>query len=97
MVDVKEAVKAASSYAQDLLGPKLEQLALEEVRFDERKRKWLVTLGFSRGLAKPPKRTKGALDLDFLNLQPKDLVGREYKVFDVDARTGKVLSMKIWK
>ena len=30
MVDVKEAVKAASTYARNVLGPNIDQLALEE-------------------------------------------------------------------
>lgn len=47
-MDVKEAVKTALEYVQEMFGPQAINLALEEVDYDEQNDIWLVTVGFSR-------------------------------------------------
>lgn len=89
-INVRGAVSAARSYLsslQDMIGPQIEDLRLEEVELSEDKTFWLVTLGFSR----PTDKDNNPLG-DILTL-PKPQ--REYKVFKVDAETGEVQSMKI--
>ena len=80
MIDVTQAVKAASRHAQERYGPKEAiDLRLEEVVLAEDDRSWLVTLGLVPALA-----GRVAAEDD-----------REYKLIRVDARTGRVLSMEI--
>ncbi|HKP76251.1 MAG TPA: hypothetical protein VJT67_12055 [Longimicrobiaceae bacterium] len=88
MVDVKQAVKSAESYARELFGDQeLSHLRLEEVEFSELEALWKVTLGWVEpAVAKP--------GLVFSNGSIQRLP-RVYKVFEVDAETGKVRSMKI--
>lgn len=79
MIEVKKAVAAALTYAQEL---GRSGATIEEIDRTEDDRYWLVTLGFMRPLS----------DLAVLGgykQQP------DYKVFKVDAETGEVLSMKI--
>ncbi len=48
-MDVKEAVKTAKQYVNDLFAAEgIEYVGLEEVDFDDEKRVWEVTIGFSR-------------------------------------------------
>ena len=83
MIGIKEAVQAALRFAQELYGlADAERLMLEEIEPTEDGRFWMITLGIP-----------GAL-------QPVELIARRtgnerYKVFKVDAETGKVLSMKM--
>lgn len=49
MIDVKEAVKIAFQYIQDLFEREsITNLGLEEVEFDGETNEWVVTVGFSR-------------------------------------------------
>lgn len=83
MIDVTQAVKAASRHAQERYGPKETiDLRLEEVELSKDDRYWLVTLGLIPSLARAAGGTVGEDD-------------REYKLIRVDARTGRVLSMEI--
>jgi hypothetical protein len=79
MIDVKKAVTAALTYAQEL---GRSGATLEEVDRSEDDRYWLVTLGF-------PRRLNDFAVLGGVKYEP------DYKVFKVDAETGEVLSMKI--
>lgn len=48
-MNVKEAVKLAVGYVQELfLSEQLTDLGLEEVEYDDAANSWLVTVGFSR-------------------------------------------------
>ncbi|WP_017324245.1 hypothetical protein [Synechococcus sp. PCC 7336] len=83
IITVKEAVTRAYKHfqgLQELLGGPLENIRLEEVEFLEDSLVWRVTLGFDRTLNRP---------------LIGDSVVREYKVFEVDARSGFVQGMKI--
>jgi hypothetical protein len=88
MVDVKQAVKSAESYARELFGDKeLRHLRLEEVELSSDGRRWNVTLGWVEpGVTQP--------GLVFQNGTIQKLP-RVYKLFEVDAESGNVYSMKI--
>lgn len=48
-IDVKTAIRAAKTILADLLeGEDYSQLGLEEVKYEERDNRWLVTLGYNR-------------------------------------------------
>lgn len=89
MIDVKQAVKAAAQFAEDVLGPENVQGArLEEVETSEDGAHWLITLGFLRPDAPESRRTA----FEALAGIPGK---RDYKLFKVDMETGEVISMKI--
>jgi hypothetical protein len=81
MIDVKTAVQAAARYAREMYGDS-DDLALlvEEVEPSADERYWLITLSLAER-SNP-----------LLALGPR---GRSYKIFEVDAETGDVRSMKI--
>ncbi len=84
-IDVRAAVLAAKNYIQSLPGLleyKVQDLRLEEVEFSEDRKYWLITLGFIAN-------TTGEEESFFSKKE------RDYKVFKVNAETGKVESMKI--
>ena len=90
MIDVKQAVTSAVGFASDLLGGRaLADLALEEVEMSKNGRLWLITLGYN----KPQTPRQSRLDAIIPPPEPR----REFKTFQVDAVSGKVLSMKIRK
>lgn len=84
-IDVRRAVSAAKKYLQSLqsiLEYKIQDLRLEEVEFSEDRKYWLITLGFIAN-------TTGEEESFFSKKE------RDYKVFKVNAETGKVEAMKI--
>jgi len=91
MIDVKEAVRQATEYLEQLYPlSQLHDVLLEEVSLSDDGRYWFVTLGFSRPIPSPdPMRrvTEGVLH--------SAKYQREYKVFEIDSATGQVKSMKI--
>ena len=91
-IEIKTAVKNALNYLQQLkddLGEGIRDIRLEEVDLSEDEKFWLITLSF-KVLDDDPNR------FSLLNLQNEDYK-TEYKVFEVNAETGKVKSMKIRK
>jgi hypothetical protein len=87
---VKDAVRKVVAYFSKLY-PKLvtgANLMLEEVEESEDGSYWLVTLGYDmqRHAASFPGGLKGVFGPE---------VDRNYKVFKVDAKTGRIVSMKI--
>ena len=83
MIGIKEAVKAALGFAQELYGLQdAERLTLEEVEPTEDERFWMVTLGIPAALQP-------------VELLARRTGSERYKVFKVDAETGQVLSMKM--
>jgi len=91
-IDVQEAVRKAVSYFHKLL-PQLGRNAnvmLEEVEESEDGSHWLITIGYDveRALS-PAQRNLQSV------LSPMPPVVRKYKIFKVDAKTGRILSMKI--
>lgn len=82
MIKVREAVHAASKYFDDLYDSDYSNLALEEVEFEDSQKQWLITLGFD---------VEMAIKFPF----PTEKQVRKYKIFEVDAETAEVKSMKI--
>lgn len=86
MVDAKQAVRVASDWAKEILEPaQVQDVSLEELELEEDAQTWRVTLGFLRP-GKPG-----------LFAPENELTDKEYKVFRVDAQTGDVLGMRMWK
>lgn len=89
MIDVKQAVKAAAQFAEDVLGPEnVRGARLEEVETSEDGGHWLITLGFLSPETPAGRRTA----FEALAGIPEK---RDYKLFKVDMETGQVISMKI--
>lgn len=83
MIDVRTAVQAAVRYARELYGENNDlTLMVEEVEPSEDERYWLITLSLSD-------RSNPFATLARANH------GTSYKIFEVDAATGAVRSMKI--
>ena len=89
-MSVKDAVKVAIDYVQDLYADSnLRNLLLEEVEFSEVTNQWLVTVGFSL-----PETNEESTSLIMPSKRSLAL-SRRYKVVKIDATTGKPVSMKI--
>jgi hypothetical protein len=87
MIDVKQAVRSAESYARELYQQdELRHLRLEEVEMSDDGREWKVTLGW----LEPAVSRNGLIVNGGVHRLP-----RVYKRFEVDAETGTVKSMKI--
>jgi hypothetical protein len=83
MLTVRDAAKSALNFYKDIY-PDINGELIEEVEFDSNRNFWLITLSFPVGFEPQ----------SFSNLlQPK--VERKYKIFEINAETGKVESMKI--
>ncbi len=94
MIDVKEAVKNAVDFMQNVLEEeKLHDLALEEVRLSDDEQYWYVTLGFTRHYTIPINSEDAFAQLKKVIASEK--VVREYKSLKVQAENGKVMSMEI--
>lgn len=90
-LDVKEAVTDARKHARELFtDERLNNLALEEVDFDENHNQWLITLGYDSPSGVRRKKSGPAV---FPTVEEE--TKREYKVFRLDAETGRLISMKI--
>lgn len=81
-IDVRQAFEAAKTFYGTLYPDRAENVRLEEVEQSEDGSTWLITLGYE------PKTVREVLQAG-LPLKT------EYKVFTIDAFTGKVRSMKI--
>jgi hypothetical protein len=88
---VKQAVDRAMAASKIFyFGREMIDLTLEEVEMSEDGTQWLITLGFYLPSKKP------ASSLDDMFRQVKGITyEKKYKLFKVDAATGKVGSMKI--
>jgi hypothetical protein len=87
-IDVKEAAKAAAEYFVELYpDTQYSDLMLEEVELSEDEKHWLITLSYA---SEPPPPPPSGLDKLFSKLS-----SRKYKLFKIDAATGKAESMKI--
>ena len=83
MISVRDAAKNALNFYKDIY-PDISGELIEEVEFDSAHQHWLITLSFPVGYE--PQSISNIF-------QPK--IERKYKTFQVDAETGKVVSMKI--
>jgi len=81
-IEVHEAIRSATKTLQALYeGRELHNLLLEEVEMAEDESEWIVTLGFD------------APDSSAPSILPS--MKRHYKLFHINAESGKVKSMKI--
>jgi len=85
-IDARQAASAAAAYFKELY-PNVVSFSLEEVELSEDGSHWLITLSFEI-TANP------GLSVTLLSFQPPKT---KFKVFKVDAKTGKVIAMKIRK
>jgi hypothetical protein len=87
MVDVREAVKRAVAFAEELLEPnRTGQLLIEEVELVtvRGKQVWKITLS-----------VPWTLSDSLSDSRPSPHRKRDYKTFTVDRKSGEVVSMKI--
>ena len=92
-IDVKEAVRKVVAYFLKLY-PKLgigTNLMLEEVEESEDGAYWLITLGYDI----QHERLVSPLAGNLRHILAHPQVDRHYKVFKVDAKTGRIVWMKI--
>lgn len=89
-MDVKNAVQTAMDFVKDLYADRsLRDLLLEEIEFSEVDDQWLVTVGFSL-----PEQKEESAPL-ITPSRMSQALSRRYKIINVDAKTGKPISMKI--
>ena len=80
MIDVKEASKTAYEHFGQLYQGNYENLSLEEVEISEDGKYWEIILGYS--VPGQHSITSGS-------------TSREFKKFEIDAETGRFVSMKV--
>jgi hypothetical protein len=82
-VTAKQAAQVAVKYLNDVCAPPtIENILLEEIEFSEDERYWFVTLSFKQY------PTSGISEI-------WEAAEKKLRLFKVDARSGKVVSMKI--
>ena len=80
-MDVKEAVQTAKGYIEEVFADEnIQWVGLEEIVFDETRRSWKVTVGFSRAWGFVPT----------LSAAVGDRAARVYKVVQIDDRNGRI-------
>lgn len=90
MISIEEAVKAARDFASKLYSEgELKDLRVEEIESSEDDNKWFVTLGWVEPAVQ---QLGGFAGLANARIEP---LPRVYKVFTIDAETGRVESMKM--
>jgi hypothetical protein len=95
-IDVKDAIRRAKTQVADLLeGEDYERLALEEVKYDDRNNRWLITLGLNRPWNVEKQSTSGfaAATLGLPSSSTTRQV-RTYKKVQIDGSTGEFVSME---
>lgn len=85
-IDARAAAAAAAAYFKELYPPTT-AYSLEEVELSEDGSHWLITLSFEIPAT-------NSLSMALLPFQPPKT---KFKVFKVDAKTGRVIAMKIRK
>jgi hypothetical protein len=83
IITAQEAAKIAVDYYKEVTGD-YNQPGVEEVELAENESNWLITLGFRRSASDTISSLYGKTEVI-------------YKVFEIDAKNGNVLSMKIKK
>jgi hypothetical protein len=83
----KEAIrKAKASVAQLFEEENVDDIRLEEIRFDDRLDCWMITIGFER----PRRVSVNGLALDLESGR------RDYKVVSISDATGKTIAISSW-
>ena len=89
MVDVKEAVGKAMDYLKDMYQiDQFKDVLLEEVDLSEDNKFWNVTIGFTR----QQESTSGGPMATLIGQSTE--FKREFKVFQIDAESGALRSMR---
>ncbi len=89
MVDVKEAVGKAMDYLKHMYQiDQFKDVLLEEVDLSEDNKFWNVTVGFTR----PQESTSGGPMATLIGQSAE--FKREFKVFQIDAESGALRSMR---
>ena len=83
-MDKKQAVTTAKDYVTDLYtGEQIEDIGLEEVQYDRKRRQWRITVGFNR-------RTAANNVVTQFGGMPR----RSYKIVTVEEKTESAISLK---
>jgi hypothetical protein len=97
-IDARQAVESAVRYLnsmRDLVDSKLQDIRLEEIELSEDQLAWVVTLGYT--VPAQPSAMDRILNpphsAHFENAPA--YIKRDYKIFQVNSKTGQVQSMKI--
>jgi hypothetical protein len=109
-IGLREAISKTVDYIDDVkdtLGKNLENLLVEETELSEDRKFWLITIGFDREVDPNKERIYESNSLvnvfglnktaDLIPKIKRVAIERVYKVFKVDAQTGKIISMKMYK
>ena len=89
MVDVKQAVSKAMDYLRDMYQiDQFKDVMLEEVDLSEDNKYWNVTIGFTRR----QESTSGGPMATLIGQSTE--FKREYRVFQIDAESGDLRSMR---
>jgi hypothetical protein len=95
-IDVKKAVKLATRYFIDLYSEtRYADLSLEEVELSEDGGFWSITLGYNEPENLMEKARARQVSGPLAGLLSVNGPKRRYKLFKVDARSGRVISMRI--
>lgn len=83
----KEAIgRAKASVAQLFAEENVEDIRLEEIRFDDRLDCWMITIGFER----PRRVSINGIGVDLGRGQ------RDYKIVSISDKTGKTVAVSTW-
>jgi len=94
--EAKQAAKLSLEYFNELFpNATASNVLLEEVEFLEDENCWLITLGFDEPVRS--RDTGPSINKSMQNLFGPPSPSRKFKVFKVDAKTGRVIYMRIRK
>ena len=94
-MEVKDAVtKALHHFAEVFAEEKLSNVGLEEVMYDPARKRWNVTVGFSRPWDYPPQSPIGGLVQDLHKTKPRP-IHRNYRVVEINDPDEQVTAIKI--
>jgi hypothetical protein len=99
-IDVSQAIEAAFTFANSIVGKKeeLRDIRLEEIDFSDVDGCWLITLSYLREIAVEEETDFGPVAAVAKALARSERKFRRvYKSFAVDATSGKVRTMRIRK
>ena len=112
-IGLRKAVQSVKDHIvelHDILGNNLEDLRIEETELSEDDKFWLITVSFNREVdprkekiyVRDPLSPNSVFSqiqnvADLLPQKQTFIVERDYKIFKVDAATGEVVSMKMYK
>ena len=96
-IDIKEAIRRAKTQVAELLeGEPYQALALEEVKYDDRRNEWLITLGWQRPWDVEKQSHGSSLSATISGIIPTTTTRqlRTFKKIRMDGKTGAFISME---